>query len=110
MITFIILFFPACLSIWLYEHITKTDLSVKRWVNLYAVHNLIINFTCMMLMRLVTGQAGVYIYDREIGIPAITATDYMIKAIPVAIAVGVLAILLHKTAKVELEANEDANV
>ena len=110
MITFIMLFFPAALSMWLYEHVTKTDLSVKRWVSLYAVHNLLINFICLMLMRLVTDQAGVYLYDRDIGIPPITATDYMIKAIPVALAVGVLAILLHKTAKVELEANEDAKV
>ena len=34
----------------------------------------------------------------------------MIMAIPVAIALGVVAILLHKTVKVELENNEEANV
>lgn len=110
MITFIMLFFPAALSMWLYEHVTKTDLSVKRWVNLYAVHNLLINFICLMLMRLVTDQAGEYLYNREIDIPPYAATQYLIKAIPVAIAVGVVAILLHKTVKVELEADEDAKV
>ena len=109
MVTFIILFFPAALSMWLYEHVTKTDLSVKRWVNLYAVHNLLINFACMMLMRLVTGQAGDYLYNREIGIPPYVATNYLILAIPVAIAVAVAGILLHKTVKVELESNEDAD-
>ena len=110
MITFIMLFFPAALSMWLYEHVTKTDLTVKRWVNLYAVHNLLINFVCLMLMRLVTDQAGEYIYNREIDIPPYVATSYMIMAIPVAIALGVVAILLHKTVKVELENNEEANV
>lgn len=110
MITFIILFFPACLSVWLYEHVTKTDLSVKRWVNLYGVHNLMINFITLLLMRLVTDEAGVYLYDREIGIPPIMATDYLIKAIPVALGIAVIAILLHKTVKVELEAEEDAKV
>ena len=110
MITFIILFFPACLSMWLYEHVTKVDLSVKRWVNLYAVHNLLINFTCMMLMRLVTDQAGSYLYDRNIDIPAITATNYMVKAIPVALGVAVIAILLHKTVKVQLESDENEKV
>lgn len=110
MITFIMLFFPAALSMWLYEHVTKTDLSVKRWVNLYAVHNLLINFICLMLMRLVTDQAGIYLYDRDIGITPYLGTNYMILAIPVAVAMGVVAILLHKTVKVELETNEDAKV
>ena len=110
MITFIMLFFPAAMSMWLYEYVTKQDLSVKRWASLYAVHNLLINFVCLMLMRLVTDQAGAYIYNRDIDIPPYVATNYMIMAIPVAIALGVVAILLHKTVKVELESNEDAKV
>lgn len=110
MITFIMLFFPAAMSMWLYEHVTKTDLSVKNWLSMYAVHNLLINFVCLMIMRLVTNQAGEYLYGRDIGISPYVATNYMIKAIPVAIIVGVLAILLHKTVKVELEENEDAKV
>lgn len=110
MITFIMLFFPACLSMWLYEHVTKTDLSVKRWVSLYAVHNLLINFVCLMVMRLVTDQAGEFLYSREIDINPYVATNYMIKAIPVALVVAVIGILLHKTVKLELEANEDAKV
>ena len=110
MITFIMLFFPAALSMWLYEHVTKTDLSVKRWVSLYAVHNLLINFVCLMLMRLVTDEAGEYIYNRDIDIPPYVATNYMIKAIPVAIVLGVVAVLLHKNVKVELESNEEANI
>lgn len=109
MVTFIMLFFPAALSMWLYEHVTKTDLSVKRWVNLYAVHNLLINFICLMLMRLLTDQANDRLYNREIDIPPYVATDYLIKAIPVAIVLGLIAIALHKTVKVELESNEEAN-
>ena len=107
MITFIMLFFPAALSMWLYEYVTKSDLSVKRWVNLYAVHNLLINFICLMVMRLVTDQAGEFLYNREMDINPYAATNYLIKAIPTAICVGVLSILMHKTVKVEIEANDD---
>lgn len=110
MITFIILFLPAMLSMWIYEHVTKSDLSVKRWVNLYGVHVLLINFFCLMMMRLVTDQAGEYLYNREIDIPPYVATSYMLMAIPAAIVLGVVAVLLHKTVKVELEAEEDAKV
>lgn len=108
MITFIVLFFPAALSMWLYEHVTKTDLSVKRWVSLYAVHNLLINFICMMIMRRLTNQGNDYLFNLQTDIQPHVATDYMIKAIPVALVVGVAAILLHKTVKVELEVDEDA--
>lgn len=110
MITFIILFFPAALSMWIYERVTKTDLSVKRWLNLYAVHVLLINFFCLMMMRLITDQAGEYLYNREIDLSAYTATNYLIMAIPAAVVLGVAAVLLHKNVKVELEAEEDAKV
>ena len=108
MITFICLFLPAVLSVWIYEGLTKQDLSVKRWVSFYGVNVLFINFFCLMMMRLVLDQAGTYLYNRETDIEPYVATNYLILAIPAAVVLGVVFALLHKNVKIELEARDDA--
>lgn len=103
MIDYMCLLLPGVLAVWIYEKLTKQDLKIKSWLVFYGVNVLLINFACMMIMRLVLGRAAEYLS----GFYVYTATNYLILAIPAAVCSGVLFALFAKKTEIVLEENAD---
>lgn len=107
MIAFICLFFPAVLGVAIYEHLRKQKLCRRQWFYRYCTNVVFINMICFAVKRFLLGTGG----DAFTGVggdatPA-TAVNYLVMAIPVAVVLVFLQVLLGKHANVTLE--DDAN-
>ena len=108
MIAFICLFFPAVLSVGLFEHLKKEKLTRRGWVYRFCANTLVINGICFAVKRFVlhTGlQAFGSLYADTT--PS-AALNYMVMAIPVALVLALLEILFSKypIASVEVTRND----
>ena len=107
MIAFICLFFPAVLSVWAYEALTRTELKGKKWVYRFCGSTLIINFICFAIKSYVLATAGYPLYELATDMLPGTAVKYMIMAAPAAIILVVVEVLLAKYVKIRVEEPED---
>lgn len=103
MIAFIILFFPAVITTRIYESVKRAEFSPKQWICRYCVNNVLINFFCFLVKCVIlkTGNASLYTLYADVT-PA-AAMNYLIMALPAAILLGFMQVLLSKTIKVEAE-------
>lgn len=108
MLTFICLFFPAVLYVWMFEGLTKEELSFKKWVHRYAFGVVFINLLCWLIQRFVLDNAYTPFYDANYGITPAAACDYMVMALIFTAVLGAFAALLHKKGKIAVEDQEDA--
>ena len=108
MIAFICLFLPAVLCLRLFEYVRKITLTRRQWFYRYCNNVLFINLIIFALRRFVLSKG----YDAFGGLlqdlSPVSGMNYLIIAIPVAIAVAFLQIFLVKHAKITLEEKEDA--
>lgn len=88
MITFICLFFPPVLSVWIYEHLRRRDLRKRHWIYLYAAAVLTTNLCVFLVKRLVLGTGGMPIFDLYNDLPPSAASNYLIMAVPCALVFG----------------------
>lgn len=107
MIAFMILFFPAVLATWLYEKLQKTDLTRKQWLCRYCTNTLLINLFCFLVKVLIL-HSGTEPLDSWTGdvLPS-TAANYLITALPAAVALSFVQILMTKHTKLEVEETHD---
>lgn len=108
MIAFICLFFPAILSVWIYEKLTRTDLKGKQWLYFYIGANLFVNLLCFVAKKVLLGTAANPLYTLQKDITPSAACNYLIMAIPAAVFLAVFAVLLRKHTKITVEDNDDA--
>lgn len=108
MLSFICLFFPAVLFVWVYEGLSKSDLSLKRWLCMYCTGVIFINLICWLVMRFVLNMGYIYLYDAQLDITPALASNYMVLALPIALILSVAAALLRKNVKVTVEEPEHA--
>lgn len=103
MIAFMILFFPAVLATRLYEKLQKTDLTRKQWFCRYCTNALLINLFCFLVKVLIlhTGTDSLRSWTGD-ATPS-TAVNYLITAIPAAVILSFLQVLLTKHTKVDVE-------
>ncbi len=107
MIAFICLFFPAVLSVSVYEKLSKRDLKRKQWMYQYVQAVLLINFACFFVKTALTGSGEVPIYDIYTDMLPERMVNYLTMAIPLAVALGVMQVLLSRNVKVVVEEVEN---
>jgi len=106
MIEFIYLFFPAVLSVWIYESVGKQNLSKKSWIYRFCTNTMIVNFVCFLFKKVFLGTASLPIYNLYTDTDPSTALNYMIITVPTAILLGFVEVVLSKHVKIEAQ-NDD---
>ena len=102
MLAFTALFFPAIITVCIYEHLMKTRLSVKSTVYLYVAGNIAINCICAIVKKYIFKTADMSLVLGWDMTPS-AALNYMIIAVPSAILIAFFAVLLKKNVKVTKE-------
>ncbi len=102
MLAFTALFFPALITVCIYEHLMKTRLSVKSTVYLYAAGNIAVNCICAFVKKYLFKTADISLLSGWDMTPS-AALNYMIIAVPSAILIAFFAVLLKKNVKVTKE-------
>lgn len=105
MVALICLFFPAVVSVWIYEALTKEALTGRKWGNLFAFHCLAILFACILVMRFFLGNAHEYVLNGDMHLQH--ACNYLVLAIPVTVVLPVIEVLLKKNVKITIEEQAD---
>lgn len=107
MIAFICLFFPAVVSCFFYEYLTKKDLSIKKWIMLYVSNVLFINLICFLLKHLVLGTGSIPMYTLEADMTPNTAFKYIIMSLACAYLIPVVQVFSSKRIKLEVEEDNE---
>lgn len=100
MIAFICLFFPAVVTVWIYESIGNTDLTPKKWRYRYCLSNLLVNLSCFAVKRYILQTADAPFYTLAVDTAPIAALNYLIMAIPAAVILAFVQVLLTKHGKI----------
>ena len=103
MIAFICLFFPAVLTVWLYEHLRQTELSRKQWLYRYCINTLFVNLACFAAKRLLLGTADAPFVNLYTDVTPAAALNYLGLAIPAAVVLAFVQVLLSKHANITVE-------
>lgn len=103
MVSFIILFLPAVLMVWIYEGLTRHRLALRQWACFYGVCVLMLNTIAMMIMRLLLNWPGENLSDVNVYM----ATNYLVLTVPFAVLLGVLTALISRNLKIEFEEKKD---
>jgi len=107
MIQFICLFMPAVLTLWLYEHLTKTNLKGKGWAYRYVLNVLLINGLCFGVKHYIL-HTGVYpLAQPPADMLPSAAINYLIMSIPLAVVLSLVQVFLHKHIQLTVEENKD---
>lgn len=107
MVSFIVLFFPAVLTIWIFESLSKTDLRPKYFAVFYAASVLLINTICFLVLYYILDWGQVSLHDPQEGMSVYYAVRYLTLAVPMSVFVGIAAAFLRKYIRIEIEEAED---
>ena len=107
MIALICLFFPAILGVGIYEHLRKISLSAKGWLYRFCTNTVIINAVCFVVKRLFLHTADEPFYTLYVDTTPTAALNYLIMAVPVALVLVFLQVVLAKHATVTVEEKND---
>ncbi len=107
MITFICLFFPAVISIWLYEIISKKQYDFKNIVYRYCLNNVLINFLVFAIKTFVLDTGLNTLQTLAHDMTPSAALNYLLISVPCAVLLAFVEFLLHKNAKLSVEENKD---
>lgn len=108
MITFICLFFPAVVSVWIYELLLKVELSKKKIIYRFCFNTIIINAVCFAVKTFIlsTGSQPLYNFYTDM-IPNV-AVRYLIMAVPLCVVLSIAEVFLTKNVKVTVsDENKD---
>lgn len=103
MIAFICLFFPAVLSVGLFEHLRKEKLSRRHWLYRFCANTLLINGICFAFKRFILHTASQPFFSLTADASPAAALNYMVMALPAALVLVFLEVLCAKHAAVTLE-------
>lgn len=109
MIAFICLFLPAVLSVWVFEVLRKKSLNKKHWLYMYCAGVVLINLVCFLAKKLILRTAAAPMYTLYVDMTPAVAANYLIMAIPVALALAVAACFCAKFIRVGIEGSDDAD-
>ena len=105
MLKLICVFFPAVLSVWLFEAISHKQLTLKAWVYRFCLNAMLCNGFVFVVKTLLThtSQELLNLIGADM-MPAV-ALRYLIMALPAAVAAAALEALLTK--KIDISVGED---
>ncbi len=105
MLAFICYFFPAIVSVWIFESLTKKPLGIKRCVFHFCANTLFINFLCIGIKRFILNSAGTLIYEGADMLPTV-AFNYIVMAMLSGAILVVFEVLLFKKVKITVEEDQ----
>lgn len=107
MLKFICVFFPAVLSVWAFEALTKQQMGIKHWVYRFCLNSVICNgFVCLLKIA-VTHTSHELLNQAVSDMSPDIALRYLVMALPAAVAAAVIEALLNKGISVKVSENSD---
>lgn len=107
MLKLICIFFPAVLSVWLFEAITKQQLTLKGWGYRFCLNTIICNAFVFAVKALVTQTSQELLNQIGADMTPAVALRYLMMAVPVAVIASVTETLLSKKVSVDISVSED---
>lgn len=104
MITFICLFFPPVLSVFLYEKIQKCRLDRRGFLSLYCFDVVAVNMLCFSVKKFVLHSAG----DTMADLTPAGGLNYLVIALAAAVAVAFACVFAKKNVKISKEVEDEA--
>ncbi len=102
MVQFICLFFPALVSVLIYEKLKKDAMTTRKYICMYALFNLGINFVCFFVKTLILRTGSILMNAAGDMTPDI-ALRYLVMAIPLGVIAPVVLALIGKHSDVHIE-------
>lgn len=107
MITFIILFFPAIISLFIFERINKTILSKRTLIYLFATNVLIINLACVTV-KLFFSRGANKLFDELLNnMTPFDALIYILISLVFAVLVVLIESFIRKNVEVSIEVKDE---
>ena len=106
MVGFICLFFPAAVSVWIFEALAKSEFSIKETIFRFCTNTLIINLLCMLVKKFIFGTAAQPLYTNGDMVPNV-AIVYIVMALAAGVLVALAEVLFSKKVKVTVEEEPD---
>lgn len=103
MIAFICFFFPAVISLWLFESLVRCRLDRKQWFYRFCANTLLINFICFGIKRFFLQTADAPLYSLGTDMYPSAAFNYILMAVLSAVILVIFEVLLSKKIKIELK-------
>lgn len=107
MIKFICLFFPALICVWLYEHLSKAELTHKRWAYRYGLDVLLINGIIFAVKQYLLKTGALPLADPSGDMLPAAACNYLLMAFSLAAALAVAQVFASRHTKLTIEENCD---
>lgn len=95
MLLFVAVMLPAIISVFIFERATGSDLKLKGFLYLYSASSLCVNLICAAVKRFVLNTAEAALSAGGDMTPS-AFFNYLLMAIPAAVAVGIFATLLKR--------------
>ncbi len=109
MISAICIFFPAVLSVWLFEALSKQNLTLKPWIYRFSLNSVIVNGLVFMVKWLVTDTSSELLALPSADMTPDVAIRYLVMALPIAaVAAVVEALLVGKITVSVSEENDES--
>lgn len=99
MISFICLFFPAVVSVWIFRLLSKRR-EISDFLFRYCFNNLIINGICFAIKSFILSTGAQPLYSVSYDMTPDVAVRYIIMALPVAVFIALVEFFATKNVKV----------
>lgn len=106
MLKFICLFFPAVISVFIFDKLQKKPLQLRKIIYLYATNTVIINLLCILIKKLFLGTADNPISAAGMDMIPGVAFNYLIMAVPFAVLISVIETILARNINIKVEENQ----
>lgn len=106
MLAFICFFFPAVISVCIFDNLSKNALKVKNLIYRFCTNIVLINLLCLLIKKFILFTIGAPLCQSGDMMPSV-ALNYMILSLPIAIVLPLVEIFLSK--KVKFTVKEDEN-
>lgn len=106
MIAFICLFFPAVISVWIYELLIKRSLSKRQLIFRFCLNATLINVVCFAVKAFLLSTGGQPLYTFGSDMTPDVAVRYLIMALPICMVLSLLEVFLTKNVKVTVSDEE----
>lgn len=103
MIALIVYFFPAIVSVWIFETLSKSTLTHRHWFCRFAWNTVLINGICFAVKKWVLNTADVVLSSFYKDMTPAIAVNYLIMAIPLAVGIAIVQVFLHRHLRVQVE-------
>lgn len=107
MLKIICVFFPAVLSVWMFEALTKQQLGLKSWAYRFCLNTIICNAFVFAVKVFVTQTSRELLNQVNADMVPDVALRYIIMAVPAAAVAAVIEALLTKKIGVCISEDED---